>query len=66
MQRNPFTPKNEMGWMNIMELSYCREGGDRKHYHGQYLVAKQTGVLERLGQETRCDIKLRGNDGLHT
>ena len=51
-----------MGWMNIVELPYIREKGNRKHHHGSYLIAKGTGVLGRIKQETGCDIKICCNE----
>jgi len=58
MQRNPFTRNNEMGWMNIVELPYERLGGDRKCYHGHFLISRNSGVLGRLKRETRCEMKI--------
>jgi len=61
MQRNPFTPNNEMGWMNIIELPYIRDGGNRKHYHGHYLIAKKGNILGQIAH-TRCFLKICGNN----
>ena len=60
MQRNPFSPNHEMGWMNIVELPFVGDSSGRS-YHSFYLVSKQTGVLGRIKRETRCEIKICSN-----
>jgi hypothetical protein len=59
MQRNPFSPDYEMGWMNMVELPYRVEEHQVKVYHGHYILAK--GILGRIKHETRCYIKICGN-----
>ena len=61
MQRNPFSQSMEMGWINIVELPYEVKGGGRKKYHGHFIIAKKKGVLVKIHQETRCEIKLCGD-----
>ena len=61
MQRNPFSLDHEMGWMNILELPFTSSGG-RNNYHGHYIIAKNTGVLGRVRRETRCEVKMCGNE----
>lgn len=60
MQRNPYTRNHEMGWMNIVELSYNGHGANR-NYHGHHLISKGSGVLGRIKRETRCEIQICGD-----
>ena len=68
MQRNPFSQHKEMGWMNIVVLPYELIGGNRRGYHGLYLIEKSTSVLGKIHRETaslgnrRVFIKLCGDD----
>jgi len=63
MQRNPFSSNKEMGWMNIVEFPCSRvPGTHRKKYQDYYVFAKRSGLLGRIKHETRCEIKLCGDD----
>mmetsp|Transcript_25973 Transcript_25973/g.47102 ORF Transcript_25973/g.47102 Transcript_25973/m.47102 type:complete len:150 (-) Transcript_25973:141-590(-) len=63
MQRNPFSSKKEMGWMDIVEFPWSTvPGTHRNKCRGYYLFAKRSGVLRRIKHETRCEIKLCGED----
>ena len=62
MQRNPFSQNKEMGWMNIVVLPYEIIGGNRRKYHGHFIIAKSTGVLGKIKRETKCEIKICGSE----
>lgn len=65
MQRNPFSPDHEMGWMSCVELPCVRDASawlKSKKYHGHFLISKTSGVLGRINREAAgCEIKLCGN-----
>lgn len=62
-QRNPFSNEKEVGWMSVVNLPYQRDiHSGRKHYHGKYIILRETGVLSEISRQTGCNIKLCGDD----
>ena len=60
-QRNPFSPNKLIGWVNIVKLPSIGEGS-RKQYHSMFVIAKRSGVLRKVSQETGCQFNICSNE----
>jgi len=60
-QRNPFNPKREMGWADVVELPSIGEGS-RKQHHSHFIFGHRSKLLKKIKRATGCMIKVCHNE----
>ena len=60
-QRNPFGQNKLMGWVNVVKLPSIGEG-NRKQHHSMFVIAKRSGVLRKVSEETGCQFTICSNE----